>query len=237
MHIQPSKILKILLLTLLTAGTSMAQPLNQDTVTVNFSTLSWEGAITDLHYRNAGEVVPILVPNGTPSPELRYSGPPTLEFFTQTTNAEGQPVFQRQAAVTLPSGARHVLLIFLKNPDGTGYQVRPFPVPEQDFTVGTFNFVNLTSSQLAIRMGEESLRLPANSDQRLRPTVETSQNVNVQMAASESGDDWELIYRTRWASLDRQRAWVFVYMDEASKPRIRKYYQIPDAPQMASQNP
>ncbi len=217
------------MLFLTSASYTVAQFTEPETITVDFSTLSWDAAISDLYYRDAGQVTPIIVPNGTLSPPQRYSGPPTLDFFTQAISSEGQPVFHRQASVTFPSGARHWLLIFLKARNTNAYQVQPFPVPDAKFTNGTFNFVNLTDSRLGVRLGEKTFEIDARGSLIATSPGQGSQNVDVQMAASENGDAWQLIYRSRWASLNQRRAWVFIYLDENRKPRIRKYYQKPEA--------
>lgn len=199
-------------------------------VSVQFSALSWGSAVSDLFYMNNGQPIPVLIPNGAPSLERSYTGPPTIDFFMQTTDAEGQPVYTRKASVAIPDSVSRLMLIFVLEsnplPGQPTYRVLALPDQDGDFQANAFNFTNLTDFPIAVRLGKETLDIRAGGSHIVSLADAEARNVDVQMAANREGTDWKLIYRSRWASPVNRRAWVFVYADQNDSPKVRKYYQV-----------
>lgn len=216
------------LLTALLLLTVSAHAQEEESVSVSFSTLSWKGSIKDLFYFNRGEPVQLFIPNGAPGAVQAYKGPPQMGFYTKRINAEGETVYDLKASVTVSTGATKLLLLFLPAPDSQPeqqYRILALPDPDANFQGNTFNFYNLTGSDMAIRVGDDQFRL-ASGRNRLIPLDDADvQNVDVQMASSTKNDAWTMIYQSRWAPPGKRRAWVFIYGEPGSTPGIRKYYQ------------
>ena len=211
----------------------LVQAQDEENVSISFYTLSWKGSIKDLVYFNKGQSTSLFIPNGAPSIEQRYSGPPKMNFFSERTGPEGEALYDIKASVTIPRGSSRLLLVFIPSASANNpqqaYKILPLPdaSANSNFVANAFNFYNLTSTDMAIRVGEVQFQLAPERNHIVTLADTDTQNVDVQMATStRESKQWTMIYQSRWASPKKRRAWVFIYGEPGTTPTIRKYYQI-----------
>ncbi|WP_309385884.1 hypothetical protein [Cerasicoccus frondis] len=219
------------LLALLVATSQPCAAQEEETITLQFQTLSWQQSIQDLYYFDSGQPVKIFVPNGAPSSTQTYTGPPTLGFYTKHLGEDAQASYQLSSSVKLSKGLSKCLLLFLptQSPDsGPRYKILPLDDNANGFGANAMNFYNLTDARMAVRIGGSQFELKPGANKVLQLSENDSKNVDVQMASNPDNTNWSLIYQSRWAAPGHRRAWVFVYQETGSRPSIRKYYQIVD---------
>ncbi|MDP0495263.1 MAG: hypothetical protein Q7Q73_03555 [Verrucomicrobiota bacterium JB024] len=211
----------------------LARAQDEESISVSFYPLSWEGSIKDLIYFDKGQRVPLFIPNGAPGSEQSYVGSPQMGFYTERTGPEGEMLYDLQATVTIPHSVKRLLLVFIptsavSNPQQK-YKVLALPDPgsNSNFAANAFNFYNLTGTNMAIRVGDNQFQLSPGRSHVVALTDNDLKNVDVQMATStQETTQWSMIYQSRWASPKKRRAWVFIYGEPGTTPGIRKYYQL-----------
>jgi hypothetical protein len=226
-----------LLLTSLLISVSGLSAQEEPQATVEFATLSWDKTIRDLYYFNGDEPVPVIVPNGSPGREMKYRGETQLTFYTQGKDSEGKIIDQSVGVVNFPEGDSSRLLLFVKSGDVGRYRILSLNSDLDGFPLGAFKFCNLTDHRIALKVGEYGVSLESKENEVISLPQQEKTNVSVRLAAIDGGEEWELIYRSLWASPGNRRAWVFVYDDASEHNVIRKYYQAQALRQVQSTDP
>ncbi len=200
----------------------------EEFVTVEFQTLAWDQAISDLVYLDRGNAVSLFIPNGAPGATMRYVGPPTLNFYTTRSGPEGETLYDLKASVNVSRTQGKYLLLFVPGDEASSLPYRVVALPDSagSFGANAFNFYNLTKTSMAIRLDEDQFQLQPGRNQIVTLSGLDLKNVNVQMASQAQGEDWRLIYQSRWAAPGKRRAWIFIYREGQDRPTIRKYYQV-----------
>lgn len=79
-------------------------------------------------------------------------------------DSTGEPKRQEIGRTTIPQGSKDLLLVFTKSAEpGQLYKVTPIPDDITTFQPGMFRFINLTSWDLAIEIGNTRKTVPSRN--------------------------------------------------------------------------
>jgi hypothetical protein len=120
---------------------------SQETRTLEFTLLGWEGATPEFTFTAGGHPERIWAPAFARSRVVKYSGPATLVFkFGGATAPGAEPA---TANVYLPAGSKRVTLLATKIA-GNHYGIMAFPDDADDYPADHARILNLTSETLAL---------------------------------------------------------------------------------------
>lgn len=239
------KLVSLLSLSLLMtcAGKLHAQGSNPEEIRVNidFSIMSWDKPIDNLYYQSNGQIQHIpFVPNIGRSTVFTYKGAPLISFYVEDgVNENGSVRYKQIAELSVSPTAKKLLLLFIPKGDST-YQVISYPDSMEDFPVGSYKFVNLTSTQLAVNVGNNKLVIPPRGVEALSPKqLEDQNNVDIKLAKSNDEGGWEMAHSSRWGYSGNNRAICFVYEDPQTKKVIirRINHKVPPPPPQPMSTP
>lgn len=208
---------------------TFAVKLNGDepSVSIQFSTLSWGEAVRSIFFFNNEELVEHSVPNATPGRKIEYSGSNILTFYKKTgIDEDGEIIYSQIAEIDLPITHGEVLLIFVREPGKNSFRILPIPIESEQFGSGSYKFHNLTQRRVAIRLGEQTFIIEPGKNRISQIEESHTNNVEIQIAATQNGLDWHPLYQSRWGIPGIQRRiWVFIHDVDGLGPRINRYYE------------
>lgn len=225
---------RILLLLLLVGGFFVfPSAWSQDLITINFNVMLWapfetlapgvEEPDEPVFWYIDGETpVEIKAEWNNPSEPMHYHGPANLQFYRLRGMIEGQPSLSPFHKVPLPSGAKHVLLIFFLNDQG-GYSAFPVDVGLQDMPEGSLKILNFSNDEIAVEIGSSTKVMP-NRSSWMVPVSEAGNSQLRMQIATRQNEKWKLIFRTAYAVNEDSRMILFIHRrDFKSGPfRVRR---------------
>ncbi|MDQ8194163.1 hypothetical protein QEH59_06990 [Coraliomargarita sp. SDUM461004] len=205
-----------------------AQIEEEDYVQLSFRTFGW-GMEADLVSPLVNEV--IQVPWSSFSEQIRYSGPPLMTLYQDTTallDSEGlmltrerreQVVSQQQtgdkpvdiipvAQVPLPKAGGKLLLVFVPNPQSNKplYRVIVMDDSLAEFDEPNVHFYNMTDTELVVRVGSEAKTI-ASRQQAVWPTEIGGTQASIAIAVR--NPETRVIYSSRFRLREGRRAVFF----------------------------
>lgn len=161
---------------------------------LEFRLLSWDGEITDLHYKRGAETVPVAAYENLLSPPYTWTGTGPL-VLSRETRQEGKTV--RTTVATLPPAGdltHAILLLAATDATRTAYTGIWMDDSPESRPPQTITYRNLSSSTVAIRLGADDFTVPPQSFRTQRTEATTQRMVLKVAAQTQSG--WEIIAST-----------------------------------------
>eukprot|EP00903_Cladosiphon_okamuranus_P003967 g3965.t1 len=111
--------------------------------------------ITDLHYREGKNYLPLTVAKGTRSTPVPLRGMEALEIHVPFTGEDGTPGYKLVGKAPLPKGTNLALFFVHEKPAPGGLPLTLSGIDDslETFPPGTFRFANLTNVPLRVRFG------------------------------------------------------------------------------------
>jgi hypothetical protein len=178
-----------LVLLLLSTVSSLAQ---DELARVNLSAISMDGHLIDLKYRSSVDVHSVNIFKGRRSRTFKYVGPQTIQFFRQSEvlDAEGLPVVVPVAVCDLPSKSGDYLLIMSKIPgEEERYRVTPISDNWDDFSLGSYRFLNLAPFDIALKIEEKTFRIKARNFTDVKSQISGNGNQQAIMVSLPEGQE------------------------------------------------
>jgi hypothetical protein len=184
-------------------------------------------------YLNHGEVVKLeafVSAMGTP---VFYRGPQTLALYAKPEDArprkEGEAAVPPLATVTLPSGSRRTLLLFMPGKDGKP-QLRAYGVDDSSLRGGDYRVYNFAPVAVSGRMGERKIQLkPGQTADISTPAWrDAGVDLEVELGYNRGGKE-EIVYSTIWSHFPERRNYIFILpTGSATSPlEPRKFHDVP----------
>lgn len=178
---------------------------SQPVFTVEYRVMSWNGGIWDLYQpppnpREKPEF--FTVPSYMPSRWFKYTGPFPLHLYkkgeTRTlppSTPGGEEIeVPRPVALLYPKGSGKWLFLLLRDQDENGdLFFKTFAVKDESLDLKTgYQFINLSSSELAIQLNEQLHQLGPNQRYHFVPKPLDDGTVDMKIAEKKDGK-WELV--------------------------------------------
>lgn len=177
-------------------------------VVLEFTLAGFSSTVTNLAYRQGGKFNRVVVPEYERSPDMKYEGPPLLEFYrlpqTVTPDAPPPPVV---ASVLLDPAIKKATLLLVPIRGGK-YEVVVIPDDIGTFPVGQALLINFTRRNLALRCNGAAPFTLAPREQRFTPG--DGRKLDAELAEERNGR-WKRIQRNFVPVLpDQQTIIVFI---------------------------
>lgn len=178
-------------------------------VSAKFRTLSWAGAIEDLYYDRDNKSVQIVAYDYARSPFYHTSAGQKLTFYRFKTAPDGTQVKESAAQVTLTPENRHVLLLFVRGPDGT-LRVLTAPDDTSSFPAGSYRFVNMSKTPMSVALGSKPTPRQLAPGQSLVLPGQPERTGGVPVRVAALGEINQLFYSSKWLWNGDHRTLVFI---------------------------
>ncbi|MFA6960935.1 MAG: hypothetical protein WC205_09310 [Opitutaceae bacterium] len=186
----------------------------QDTVSIEFSAVTWGAEPSDVFYRTTGKIIPLTVPHLTAKSNqvFAYTGPANLELLRKSTSETGVITYNTAGTVRLPPASRRVLLLFTPPPLETGQtqtlSAIALPDDPENFANGKIRLTNCTPARLAIKCNTQVVELPPGESRIITPD---SNQIMLELAAWD-GASWRMIANNFLTFPTDSRLNAFVYL-------------------------
>lgn len=186
----------------------------QDTVSIEFSAVTWGAEPRDVFYRTAGKITPLTVPHLTTKSNqvFAYTGPVDLELLRKTTSETGITTYSTAGTVRLPPASKRVLLLFTPPPLETSQTSKLDAIAlrndSENFANGKIRLTNCTPTRLAIKCNTQVVELPSGESRIITPT---SLQIMLELAAWD-GASWRMIANNFLTFSADSRLNAFVYL-------------------------
>jgi hypothetical protein len=126
-------------------------------ITLDLTFLSLGVRIPDLRFMNNGAIESLNVFDTTRSNNIRYIGPQNLTFYRKTgLDVAGNPIHEPIGEIMLQNEpSRQLILLWEQTGAANRYSARAIDDNLDSFPIGSFQFVNLCTFPLQIRLGKE----------------------------------------------------------------------------------
>jgi len=226
----------------------------EEKVTVNFRTLGWDMETDTMTLAPSGVNIPVSLSQF--SKTFTYSGPPVMRFYrsmtkeqetariqtaartedtTQPTSIESLPAPQAAedlpppsyyADVSIPAGAKDLLLVFLKAPPGSSEWSGPvLVIDDSKASTDTRNvhFYNLSSQNLIARVFDITKKIPAK-EQALWSLQPDEEKTFVAIAVTDPEE--KLVYSSRYRIAGAHRVVLFAHSSAGNEKNIAPKVQV-----------
>jgi len=193
---------------------------------VRFRVLAWEASITDLFYLQDGEQIPFLASHSIPSNWMEYRGPAPLVFYRPSlpsVDANAPPPLPIPAASFYPRASGEWLFLIINNPDPDApppYKLGVIPDPQENRLEGV-RVLNFSSSEVAVQINNEVMRIPPEGADHLRPAPRPDNSLTMRIAVREAAS-WELFFSTVLEDRKNSRLTLFIEESEG-KINLRRF--------------
>jgi len=202
----------------------LAVPAGAQEQTVSVRTLQLgDGEMPESWVRVVNEKQPVKLGwlTSQPTQPLQVIHDGSLKLFRYSVSAEGKVTVDNVTAVSLPGGAREVLLLAWAN-DG---QARYVAIPDQ-FLKADFNdwiAINTSGNPVALRAGDKGsklVRVEAGKSVIFKPDIVEGKGVEMVAMASRNGE-LKTFLSSYWPAFAGQRTMI-VFYDDGEKMRARR---------------
>ena len=165
----------------------------------------------------------LRLPSRNFSQPLEYEGTYPTIFYGKKKDEEGNEIYYPVATVEVPEGLKEVILVFLSTSrkvalTGRRFQILQLDADKARFPGGGRHFVNLTTTDVGVTIGEQKILARAQSSVTFVPDAKTAEagRVPVQVHFRREGT-WRLLSSTRWTMDSRVNTLVFIFEDPIRK--------------------
>lgn len=164
---------------------------------------------------------PIEIPSNELSPDYRVTRSESAVVGITTKNDKGESIFKVLGkAPLLPSSKQIIILLRKGENDSDGFVVIPIDGALNNFTGGSYLFINISQLNIGGVIGDKNFALKPGQRNLLKPTP-THQGGGCQVTLAYQKDDndkkGKKFYDTRWTIDERFRTLVFFYQDPETK--------------------
>lgn len=193
-------------------------PINESTA--NSGTMG-EYVRPSLSYRNGNEPVDLTLSHGQSIKDLRYRGPPILNFFNKE-GGEGEPP-QRAGSVQLNPEWTEVLLLAISDPQRVGYfHITAVDATDLTLNPGDLYVYNLTEEEMFVAVGEVKHRLPPG---RLKPfnCDFSSRRLQTVVMATRREERFQSVFNNNMGFSRERSNLLLIYFEEEDpqRPRVK----------------
>ena len=146
------------------------------------------------------------------SKDYAYDIAPTITFFGDRIDDEGNPI--PEAIANVPDGATRLLLLFTKltTPDkrGLSYRVISMKDDSNDFKFGSFRFINTSQKEIAIELAEERFFVDSSGSKTIEVDPPERGDLSIRIAAKNEDGEWTSNYTNGWGHRSNLRTLVFL---------------------------
>jgi hypothetical protein len=213
-----STIRALLFLALLPAtGPLLAQT---ETPPLRLRAFLFGGGARSLYLRDGEEIKSLRASPIQPSAAIRIRGREVLELFDRPGPGDDGAPPSRVAAIRIPEGSTHLLLLVLVEEEDTRYVVMEDDLHRAD--ARDWMFLNMTASAIVFQIGEdtEPVLIAPRSRFAHRAPSEAAGNLPVRAAARHEGEV-ELFYSTFWPMRPDRRTMV-LFVPDGDRIRLRR---------------
>lgn len=179
--------------------------------------------IRTLWYQLGNEKQAITATYTLRSSDYAYADGEAIIFYGERVDANGQPI--PEAIATIPSGATRLLLRFTKLPTpdehGLSYSVATFKDDSKTFPFGSFHFVNATSKDVNIHLGEKPFQLKRGAAKNI--AMQPPEKGDVSIEITTIGSDSR--YTNGWGHRSDLRTLVIIVDRENGRIKPLRYRQ------------
>lgn len=147
------------------------------------------------------------------SKDYSYDLGERIAFYGDRLDTEGAPI--PEAIAMVPEGASRLLLLFKKLPEtdknGLNYQVIVLNDDTLVFPFGSFKFINMSSLDTAIKLGDEGFPLNVGESRCIAIKPPEVGDIRVGILAKNPGEmAWTPSYSNGWGHRSNLRTLVFI---------------------------
>lgn len=181
----------------------------ENTIAVEFTTLSWERTDDTIFFQSSGSSPESITLNTRMrSGPYRYIGQNPIVFFTESENADGESIHVPVATVTIPLGMQHALLFFVRPNDKSRMTVYVMDDSPKAFPPGSVRFFNMTDRDLGVLFNDEKIPMHPRDVKTIAVSGEPMRaNLAILAIRDEALRD---IYHAQWGHSNRSRYLVFI---------------------------
>lgn len=184
-------------------------------------------------YLNHGKVVKLEAFESAMGTPVFYRGSQTLSLYAKPEDArprkEGEAAIPPVATVTLPSGCRRALLLFIPGKEGKP-QLRAYGVEDAALKGGDYRLYNFAPVPISGSMGGRGITLKPGqtTDVSTARWRESGADLEVQFGLARAGKQ-EVVYSTIWGHFPARRNYIFILPGStpASPLELRKFHDVP----------
>lgn len=155
----------------------------------------------------------IYIPKSVDSERYSYNGPNPLVFFRESTDAEGNTIRTPVTSVTIPEGARKLILFFFSQKDARGEKIHivPFEDSGDEFPAGMFRVWNISGFDVAVQIATEKAMVPNGENVSLRPSLDDQEYYPAKMFHKlEGSEEWKQFVNNGWTNRAKQRVMIIL---------------------------
>jgi hypothetical protein len=112
-----------------------------------------------------------------------------------------------------------VILLFISQ-SNSRYRIFPIDVNTENFSPGSYRFINLSQEPVAIQLGETVAEVAPQTDKTLMPEIGSSERFTAKIAYND-GDKWDLFFASEWTHRSNRRVLVMFFKDDDGKMQTR----------------
>ena len=225
--------LALALVCLLTPSSAVAQ---EDPVKLELLTLSFNGTVHELYYRNGKDVVEMTASQQGIGAPFLYKGPRLLALYNDPNDLEprkeGAAVPKPVAQVLLPSKENRALLIFAFDKKNEGApRVKAYGIDTGGMKNGDYRLFNFSQKLVAAILGDnKKTALKPQQNSLVSSTAWRKEIIDLDVrVATPINGKLEQVYTSVWGHRPERRMFVFIF-DRPDKNRpldIRMFFDLP----------
>jgi hypothetical protein len=202
------------------------------------SCMMWEGLPPEkLYFRNGESFTPLEFVPSKRSEAYRLNRSQAFEMFRKTAAPEdGEAVYQLVAKAPLIPGAERILFVVIQSKEQDLPEYKLFGIDDSldSFPVGTFRFVNFSPSEVLVKFGGKTDKIPPRKMTVIESKVSPNGGFLPFLIADPKG---KIIFETRVFGQPAGRELVFISPParQGGPPRVKFLPQIivPEPPDPA----
>ena len=166
----------------------------------------------------------LRLPTRNFSQSFKYNGSIPMIFFKKDKGTEEEDIYTPVASIRIPESCKEAILVFLSTSrkvaasTGKRFQILFIDGSQTQFPAGGRHFINLSSSNVMISIGEQKIQVRPKDSKTFLPASKTLEagRVPVQVFFSQN-NQWQLLSSTRWSMDPRVNTLVFIFEDPIRK--------------------
>lgn len=164
-------------------------------------------------YNFQNEKIELVASKVIRSKDYRYDLGERIAFYGDRLDTEGAPI--PEAIAMVPEGASRLLLLFKKLPktdkNGLNYQVFVLNDDTLVFPFGSFKFINMSSLDTAIKLGDEGFSLNVGESRCIAVKPLEVGDIRIRILAKDPREAaWTPSYSNGWGHRTNLRTLVFI---------------------------
>ena len=195
-----------------------------------FQTITTDGTIKNtLWYNLDGQKQSVYANNILRSPDYAYEQRDSILFYGDRYDSEGNPIPEAIASLPLQENPKRLLLVFSKIEDidrqGLSYHITVLPDDFDQFPMGSFKFINVSDSRIAVDLDGNQFVLNQRDSNTLNITANKKGAVSIKVASQGIDGMWQTNYANGWSHRSDRRTLVFIVNKGSGNVRPIRFRQ------------